>query len=251
MVGESYNFNQESFESYMSSMRLDKFLSEASSYSRKEIRNLVRHGLISVDRVIARSPDQKVNENTPVTIKGIPVKYQKYIYLMLNKPAGYLSATEDDRDPVVTDLVPEQWRHFKVFPVGRLDKDTEGLLLLTNDGQFDHALMSPKKNLYKRYYAELSAPADSDDVQAFREGMALQDFTAKPAKLELTTEAPSKVYVEIAEGKYHQVKRMCSKRGKEVLYLKRVAIGNLLLDQTLSPGQMRELTEAELALFTF
>lgn len=231
-------------------MRLDKFLSEASAYSRKEIRGLVRAGLVSVDGIPAVSPDQKVEQHSAVSVKGIPVKYQKYIYLMLNKPAGYLSATEDERDPVVVDLVPEQWRHFQVFPVGRLDKDTEGLLLLTNDGQFDHALMSPRKKMVKRYYAELSRAAGRDDILAFEAGMDLQDFTAQPAKLELT-EDPTKVYVEICEGKYHQVKRMCAKTGKEVLYLKRVAIGKLLLDDTLSPGQMRELTGQELALFSF
>ena len=169
---------------------------------------------------------------------------------MLNKPAGYLSATEDERDPVAVDLVPEQWKHFQVFPVGRLDKDTEGLLLLTNDGQFDHALMSPRKKIVKRYYAELSEPANQDDVQAFQAGMDLQDFVTQPANLELTDD-PCKVYVESAEGKYHQVKRMCAKTGKEVLYLKRVAIGELVLDSDLPLGEVRELTEEELALFVF
>ena len=175
--------------------------------------------------------------------------FRKFIYLMLNKPQGYLSATEDDHDPVVVDLVPEDLKHFAPFPVGRLDKDTEGLLLLTNDGKFDHELMSPRKNLYKRYYAELDAPAVPEDIDSFAAGMEFKEFTAKPARLEIDPVDPKKVYVEIAEGKFHQVKRMCERVGKNVLFLKRVAIGELKLDETLPCGSVRELTAEELALF--
>jgi 16S rRNA pseudouridine516 synthase len=170
---------------------------------------------------------------------------------MMNKPQGYLSATEDDRDPVVLDLVPEEFKHFAPFPVGRLDKDTEGLLLLSNDGQFDHELMSPRKNLRKRYYAELDNPATPEDVEAFAAGMQFKEFTAKPALLEIDAADPRKVYVEISEGKYHQVKRMCERTGKNVLFLKRVAIGKLVLDPALSCGEIRELTQEELALFNW
>jgi 16S rRNA pseudouridine516 synthase len=168
---------------------------------------------------------------------------------MLNKPQGYLSATEDDRDPVVTDLLPEDLKHFAPFPVGRLDKDTEGLLLLTNDGQFDHELMSPRKNLFKRYYAELDIPATAEDVEAFAAGMVFKEFTAKPARLEIDPLDSRKVYVEISEGKYHQVKRMCERVGKNVTFLKRVAIGSLQLDAALECGKVRELTTEELAIF--
>ena len=233
-------------------MRLDKYLSDATEHSRRDVRNLVKRKAITVNGIVAASVDMKVNETQDtVCVNGVPVRYRKFIYLMLNKPQGYLSATEDDRDPVVTDLVPEELKHFAPFPVGRLDKDTEGLLLLTNDGQFDHELMSPRKNLYKRYYAELDKPAAPEDIELFASGMEFKDFTAKPARLEIDPDAPGKVYVEIAEGKYHQVKRMCERVGKNVVFLKRIAIGALELDPALECGQMRELTAEELAIFNW
>ncbi len=230
-------------------IRLDKFLSEASPYSRRDVRGLVKRGAVAVNGVPAKTPDMKVNENQDVIcVNGEHIIYRKFIYLMMNKPQGYLSATEDDRDPVVIDLLPEEYRHFSPFPVGRLDKDTEGLLLLTNDGQFDHELMSPRKNLFKRYYAELDQPAVEEDITCFASGMEFKEFTAKPARLEIDPDDPRKVFVEIAEGKYHQVKRMCERVGKTVIFLKRVAIGPLQLDGTLAAGQVRELTQEEYAL---
>ena len=231
----------------MAKMRLDKFLSESSSYSRKEIRVLAKTNRIIADGKCVKSPDEKVDENSVITVKGVPIPYRKYIYLMLNKPQGYLSATEDNHDPVVTELVPEELQHYKVFPVGRLDKDTEGLLLLTNDGQFDHALMSPRKDVKKRYFAQLDAPAEKEDIAKFAAGMDLGDFTAKSAVLEIS-ENPCEVFIEISEGKFHQVKRMCEKVGKNVLFLKRVAIGKLFLDAALPTGKCRELTKEEMAL---
>lgn len=228
-------------------MRLDKFISDAAAYSRSEIRKLIRYRAVTVNGTIAPSSDFQVHESDQVCLNGKLIPYRKYIYLMLNKPAGYLSAVEDKHDPVVVDLVPQDWKHFHVFPVGRLDKDTEGLLLLTNDGQFDHALMSPRKKVIKRYYAELDRPAEPQDIELFRAGMIFQDFTAQPAVLEIT-EDPTKVFVDIAEGKFHQVKRMCQQIGKEVTYLKRIKIGSLSLDKSLKPGEMRELTPAEYQL---
>ena len=230
-------------------IRLDKFLSEASPYSRRDVRGLVKRGAVAVNGVPAKTPDMKVNElQDVICVNGEHIIYRKYIYLMMNKPQGYLSATEDDRDPVVIDLLPEEYRHFSPFPVGRLDKDTEGLLLLTNDGQFDHELMSPRKNLFKRYYTELDKPAAEEDITCFASGMEFKEFTAKPARLEIDPDDPRKVFVEIAEGKYHQVKRMCERVGKTVVFLKRVAIGPLQLDETLAAGQVRELTPEEYAL---
>ena len=229
-------------------MRLDKFISDAAAYSRREIKKLVRYRAVTVNGEVAAAADIPVDGSAAVCINGKRIRYRKYVYLMLNKPSGYLSATEDRHDPVVVDLVPEEYRHFKVFPVGRLDKDTEGLLLLTNDGRFDHALMSPKKKIMKRYYAELDLPALPEDAEKFRSGMEFEDFTAQPATLEITDD-PKKVYVEIAEGKFHQVKRMCRRIGKEVLFLKRVAIGALKLDERLKPGEIRELTDGEYQLF--
>ena len=231
-------------------IRLDKFLSDATAYSRKDVRFLVKRSAITVNGAVAKNTDMKVDENIDsVCINGKPVIYRKFIYLMMNKPQGYLSATEDKRDPVVVDLLPEEFKHFAPFPVGRLDKDTEGLLLLTNDGQFDHELMSPRKNLYKRYYAELDAPATGEDIAAFASGMEFKEFTAKPARLEITPDDPRIIHVEISEGKFHQVKRMCERIGKNVLFLKRTAIGELKLDPSLECGKVRELTPEELALF--
>ena len=231
-------------------MRLDKYLSDATAYSRKDIRGLVKRSAVTVNGITAKNADMKIDEKKDaVCVNGKPVFYRQFIYLMLNKPQGYLSATEDDRDPVVVELVPDDLKHFAPFPVGRLDKDTEGLLLLTNDGQFDHELMSPRKNLYKRYYAELDRPAEPEDIEAFASGMEFKEFTAKPARLEIDPGDPRKIHVEIAEGKYHQVKRMCERVGKNVVFLKRVAIGDLKLDDSLECGQIRELTPGELALF--
>ena len=231
-------------------LRLDKYLSDATAHSRKDIRLLVKRKAVTVNGLVAGTADMKIDEACDVVcVNGEKILYRKFIYLMLNKPQGYLSATEDDRDPVVTDLLPEDLKHFAPFPVGRLDKDTEGLLLLTNDGQFDHELMSPRKNLFKRYYAELDIPATAEDVEAFAAGMVFKEFTAKPARLEIDPLDPRKVYVEISEGKYHQVKRMCERVGKNVTFLKRVAIGSLQLDAALECGKVRELTAEELAIF--
>ncbi len=229
-------------------MRLDKFLSEASPYSRRESEKLIRRGAVTVNGETVSKPDAKVSETDEVRINRRLIVYRKYIYLMLNKPQGYLSATEDKRDPVVTDLVPEELRHFNVFPVGRLDKDTEGLLLLTNDGSFDHALMSPRRQVTKRYFAILDKPAEPADAGLFAAGMDLGDFTTAPGKLEISQDDPTHVFVEISEGKFHQVKRMCEKVGKTVLFLKRTAIGALPLDESLKPGECRELTAEELIL---
>ena len=173
--------------------------------------------------------------------------YRQYVYLMLNKPAGYVSAREDRHYPFVTELVPEEYDYYKVYPVGRLDINTEGLLILTNDGAFAHNLTSPDKNVYKKYFARLSRPAEDADIAAFRAGMEFKEFTAKPAKLEILAD-PREVYVYIAEGKFHQVKRMCDRIGKSVEYLKRVKIGSLELDESLEPGGVRELTDEELKM---
>ena len=228
-------------------MRLDKYLSECTALSRKEIKKLIKQGEVFVNHNIASKAEQQVLESDEITVSGERIEYKKYIYLMLNKPAGYLSAVWDKQMPVVVDLVPEEYRHFEVSPVGRLDIDTEGLLLLTNDGELNHKLTSPKKNVYKTYFARLDAPASEEDIEEFSKGMEFSDFTAKPAEL-LITENKNEVYIKISEGKFHQVKRMCAKVGKNVTYLKRVSIGGLLLDESLKTGEIRELTEEELSL---
>ena len=230
-------------------MRLDKFLSVASPLTCSEAGKRIRSGRVTVNGQPARKPETRVDEaHDLVAVDGAAVRYRKYVYLMLNKPQGYLSAVEDARDPVVTDLVPEELRHFHVFPVGRLDKDTEGLLLLTNDGQFDHALMSPVRKIVKLYEAVLDRPALPEDADAFRRGMTFSDFTAAPASLEIDPGDPCRVVIGISEGKFHQVKRMCRQVGKNVIRLKRTAIGCLKLDDSLAPGELRELTDEEMKI---
>ncbi len=234
-------------------MRLDKLLSNMGAGSRKEVKLLLKAGAIQVDGEIVRDPKQHVDvETQQVLMYGEPVTYQKYIYLMMNKPPGVISATEDKRDETVIDLLFEDVTYFKPFPVGRLDKDTEGLLLLTNDGSFNHALMSPKKHVEKTYYAEVTGVLTQEDIEAVAAGVTLEDgYRAKPGKLVIlsTTETDSTLELTITEGKFHQVKRMMLSLGKEVTFLKRRSIGRLELDPALALGDYRELTPAELSLF--
>ena len=194
---------------------------------------------------MCKKPEEQTDENSIVEVDGERLIYREFVYLMLNKPQGCVSAVYDKKYPVVTEFVPEEYAHFEVYPVGRLDIDTEGLLILTNDGQFAYEMTSPKKDVYKRYFAVLDKPMEEKDVEIFAGGMEFKEFTAKSAKLEIT-ENPNEVYIEIAEGKFHQVKRMCERVGKTVTYLKRVAIGNLKLDKSLEKGEVRELTKDEL-----
>lgn len=226
-------------------MRLDKYISGCGYASRKDVKKIMKQGLVTVDGIICKRPEEQVSETSVVCVDGEILHYREFVYLMLNKPQGYVSAVFDKKYPVVTELVDEEYAHFEVFPVGRLDIDTEGLLLLTNDGKFAHEMTSPKKNVYKRYFAVLDKDAESGDAEEFAKGMAFKDFTAKSAKLEIT-DNPREVYIEIEEGKYHQVKRMCERVGKKVVFLKRVAIGGLKLDENLEKGEIRELTQEEL-----
>lgn len=228
-------------------MRLDKFISNCGYASRKEVKKLIKQKAVSVDGAIAKSHDMNISDDAQVTVNGAVLSYREFVYLMLNKPSGYVSATEDKKYPVVTDLVSGEYAHFDVFPVGRLDIDTEGLLILTNDGKIAHELTSPKKDVYKKYFAVLDKPAQRSDIEEFAKGMEFKDFTAKPAIMEIS-ENPREVYIKISEGKFHQVKRMCERIGKSVVYLKRVSIGKLVLDEALELGEIRELTDDELKL---
>lgn len=222
-------------------MRLDKFLSDCTDMSRKEIKELIKKKQVSVSGEIVTRPETQVDATSEVTVCGAAVSYKKFVYLVLNKPQGYVSATEDRDYPTVCDLVAEDYGHFNVFPAGRLDIDTEGLLILTNDGGFAHDIMSPKKHVYKRYFARLDKPVDKTDIAEFLKGMEFKDFTARPAKLEVTDNL-CEAYVEIAEGKFHQVKRMFERVGKNVEYLKRVSIGGLTLPEDLEMAKAREMT---------
>lgn len=226
-------------------MRIDKYISGCGYASRKDVKKLIKQGIVFIDGEVCKKPEEQTDENSIVEVDGERLIYREFVYLMLNKPQGCVSAVYDKKYPVVTKFVPEEYAHFEVYPVGRLDIDTEGLLILTNDGQFAHEMTSPKKDVYKRYFAVLDKPMEEKDVEIFADGMEFKEFTAKSAKLEIT-ENPNEVYIEIAEGKFHQVKRMCERVGKTVTYLKRVAIGNLKLDKSLEKGEVRELTKDEL-----
>lgn len=230
--------------------RLDKVLSNLGYGTRKEVKALVKSGAVEIDGVIAKSSDVKIDpEKALIKVDGEEVKYRKYIYLMMNKPDGVISATFDKYDETVVDLLYEEDQVFDPFPVGRLDKDTVGLLLLTNDGELNHRLISPKHHVDKIYYAEINKPVDEKDIAAFEKGVVLDDdYRCLPAKLEIleSNEDGACVHVTIVEGKFHQVKRMFQARGKEVVYLKRIKFGGLDLDETLPEGEYRELTDAEL-----
>ena len=233
----------------MKKQRLDKIIASTGRWSRKEARELARRGLVLVDGVVAREVEAKyAPETAEIVVNGEALRYRPYTWIMLNKPAGYLSATEDGRGETVLDLLPQELRRQNLFPVGRLDKDTEGLLLLTNEGGLAHRLLSPKRHVDKVYFAQTAGRLTETDCRAFAEGLLLGDgLKCQPAKLEILPEGDgSKVLVTLREGKFHQVKRMLAARGAPVLYLERVQMGNLRLEPALSRGSFRFLTDEEL-----
>lgn len=232
-------------------LRLDKLLGRMGVGTRKEIRKLVKAGRVTVDGEIVSDPGLHVfPERDRVEVDGRPVYYRENIYLMMNKPAGVVSATTDRSWETVIQLLEPEHARFKPFPVGRLDKDTEGLLLLTNDGKMAHRLLSPKKRVPKRYFALVRGAVTDRAVEAFRRGVVLDDgYRALPAELIIRSSGPqSETEVIVYEGKYHQVKRMFEAVGHRVVYLKRIAMGPLQLDPSLEAGEYRELTEEEVAL---
>lgn len=234
----------------MKKMRLDKFLAKCGHGTRTEVKRIVRAGRVTVDGIEAKDAGMPLAPAAVrVEVDGSPLKYREHHYLMLNKPAGVISATRDRLHKTVLELLPPEFSHVDLFPVGRLDRDTQGLLILTDDGILAHRLLSPKKHVPKTYLARVSGTVDQGDVQAFAQGIDLEDFTTLPARLEiLQAEMESLVRVIIFEGKFHQVKRMFKALGKEVLELTRVAMGDLELDPHLLPGKIRELSPQELSL---
>ena len=229
-------------------MRLDKYLAEMRVGTRQEVKKQIRQGKVTVNGTVVKAADTKIDETCDeVTIGGRNISYVSYEYYMLNKPAGVVSATEDRRDTTVIDLIKEKKRK-DLFPVGRLDKDTEGLLLITNDGELAHRLLSPKKHVDKVYYAKVQGKVDESDVKAFADGVDIGDDTpAKSADLRiLKSGEESEIELTITEGRFHQVKRMFHAVGKEVIYLKRLSMGSLALDKTLTKGEYRSLTEEEI-----
>ena len=225
--------------------RLDKFLCDCGVGTRSQVKAIIKSGAVSVDGAPERDSSRKFDPATQtVTLNGEPLNRRGRVVVMLNKPAGYITATQDKTDQTVMELLPEQYRHWDLKPVGRLDKATEGLLLLTNDGELLHRLISPKKEVPKRYYARHEGMATQEDVAAFAAGIALGDGTiCLPALLQPIGQGES--YVTICEGKYHQVRRMLASRNMPVIYLERLQEGNLTLGD-LPRGGLRELTEAEI-----
>jgi 16S rRNA pseudouridine516 synthase len=230
-------------------MRLDKLLSNMGYGTRKEVKQLMKKGAVRVNEETVKDAAMHVDtEKDEVTILGEKVVYKEFMYLMMNKPQGVLSATEDKRDQTVIDLLDAEYNIFEMFPVGRLDKDTEGFLLLTNDGKLAHNLLSPKKGVPKTYYAHIDGVVTEEDAEKFLEGVILDDgYETKPGNLRILKSADiSEIELTITEGKFHQVKRMFEAVDKTVIYLKRLSMGPLMLDESLSLGSYRELSEGEL-----
>ena len=231
-------------------MRLDNFLNKALSVSWSEASKIIKDKKIIVNDKIVTKKDTYIDEQKDIIkYNGEIITYKEFIYIMLNKPKGYLSATKDGKEKTVIDLIDIKR---DIFPVGRLDKDTEGLLLLTNNGKYAHYLTSPNHHVEKKYYVELEKNIKPEDIILFCEGLEIRDgkdelYITKPAKLDLITN--NSCYVYITEGKFHQIKRMFEKLDNKVTYLKRVKFGEIELDETLKLGQYRELTEEEIKLF--
>lgn len=241
-------------EHNMSTFRLDKYLADANIGTRTEVKNYIKKGIVTINGTIAKKPDIKVNPDMDeIFFQGEQIQLAEFEYYLLNKPAGYVSATKDNTAPTVLSLINSNRKD--LFPVGRLDKDTEGLLLITNDGALSHRLLSPKRHVDKTYYAELEGIVTIDDITAFEKGLAIGDDDLKvtmPAKLTIldtdATQNISSVQVTIQEGKFHQVKRMFQFVEKKVTYLKRISFGPITLPNDLALGKYRELTSQEIEM---
>lgn len=235
----------------MARERLDKVLANMGYGTRKEVKAITKSGEVTVNGIMIKDSSTHVDpDNDEIIIAGEKVNYRKYIYLMMHKPPGVISATEDKNLETVIDILEPEDVVFNPAPVGRLDKDTEGLLLITNDGELNHKLLSPKKHVPKKYYADIQGKVVEKDIEEFKNGVVLEDgYKTLPAELTiLESGEKSKIEVIIYEGKYHQVKRMFQSVGKEVIYLKRLEMGPLLLDEDLELGQYRELTDEEVEM---
>ncbi len=228
-------------------LRLDKIISSAGVATRSEVKRLVKQARVTVDGVTAPACDMKCDpEKSEIRVDGVLLRYSEYHYIMMHKPAGVLSATEDGRGETVLDLLDDATKKLGLFPVGRLDKDAEGLLILTDDGDFCHKVISPKSGVVKKYYVETEYPVPASACAEFERGIVLADgLHCLPARLELLGENECRAYVYVSEGKFHQVKRMMASVGCPVTYLKRLAEGGLALDESLGKGQWRELAETE------
>lgn len=225
--------------------RIDKIISEQTNYSRKEIKKMISHGLVLVNDISVQKAEDKFDEeNIRIKLNGNELEIRKHIYLILNKPKGFVSATEDREQKTVLDLVPEKYKTRVLFPAGRLDKDTTGLMLITDDGEFSHNILSPRKHVKKEYEVTLDNPVTDEMVEGFREGVKLNDGECKSAILEKTGEYTANV--TITEGRYHQIKRMFGCYGAKVIELNRICMGNLYLPKDLGLGEIKEASEEDL-----
>lgn len=232
-------------------MRLDKFLANMGYGSRKEVKKLLKTGVVCINDDVVNDAKIHVDEKKDkVIVNGQEVVFKPFIYLMMNKPQGVISATEDAQDETVVDILELRDAQYEPFPVGRLDKDTEGFVLLTNNGKLAHQLLSPKKHVPKTYYARIEGDVTKEDIIKFKQGVILDDgYQTKPGELVILDSGKlSEIELTITEGKFHQVKRMFIAVGKEVVYLKRLSIGPLKLDPTLKLGEYRELTDEEIEM---
>lgn len=230
--------------------RIDKILSSSGYGSRKDVKKLIKAGQVFVNGNIVNDAGFQVNPFVDqITVAGEELIFYEHVYIMMNKPEGVVSSTRDNKDVTVIDLLDGEYSHRKLFPVGRLDKDAQGLILLTDDGKLAHRLLSPKNHVEKTYYVEVDGKLDEADTNAFAKGIQLEDFVTLPSKLHILESGNiSRCYVTICEGKFHQIKRMMKARGKNVILLKRLSLGKLKLDESLEPGSWRELTEDEINL---
>ncbi len=228
--------------------RLDKYLASRGVGTRKEVQKLIKSGAVTADGAVCKIIDKKIDPDTSVVLVNGEKVGEKYIYIMLNKPAGVVSATEDKRDKTVIDILPDELKRRGLFPAGRLDKDTEGLMIITNDGELAHRMLSPKKHVEKRYVATLDGAINDEIIRRFEQGIVLPDgYKCMPAKLELMTKNDNNVgIVTICEGKFHQVKRMFATCGLNIVHLQRISIGNLYLDSNLPIGSCKTLTNLEI-----
>lgn len=229
-------------------MRLDKLLCECGKASRSEAGKLIRGGKVTVNGQYVKKPDFKINEESDiVTLFGKVVEYKKFTYIMLNKPNGYVSATEDENEPCVLDLVSDEDRKKGLFPCGRLDKNTLGLVILTNDGEGAHRALSPKHHVSKVYRFECELPLNENDIARLENGLDIGGYTTKPCKVKMTGEKSGEI--TLTEGKYHQIKRMLNSVENQITYLERISFGDILLDTSLKRGEWRYLTPDEEKLF--
>ena len=224
-------------------MRLDKFVSDAAAMTRSESRKAIKNGRVSVENKVVKDIAFQVAENTNVLLDGREISYREFIYIMLNKPQGYVSATEDKKQKTILDLIDPSYSRYQLFPVGRLDIDTEGFLLLTNDGELAHNMLSPNKNVGKTYFLRLENPITDEQIKVLETGIDIGECITKSAKAERISK--NEINLTITEGKFHQIKRMVKAVGNEVIYLKRLSYGDFYLDKALKTGDYRALTEKE------